>query len=262
MKFGTSPLAATLITTALVALAALCGPDVRAHARQTCPSVSIECPDTFREGEELSFRVVVADADPSLALTYEWSVSTGTITGGQGTASITVDATGFEGRGVTATVSVGGLPEGCESSVACATAVSRDDVSARLADSYGRVNNEEHGAHLDSFFDALQNEPGATGYIVAYAGRRARAGEAMMWGERAKNYLVGERQVSGERVVVMDGGFREELTVELFIVATGAQPPVASPTVEPSEVEIIEEEKPKPARKPKPKVGGATKPKP
>jgi len=41
----------------------------------------------------------------------------------------------------------------------------------------------------------------------------------------------------------VDGGYREELTVELWVVPSGANPPSASPTVDPSEV--------KPARAPR-----------
>jgi hypothetical protein len=40
--------------------------------------------------------------------------------------------------------------------------------------------------------------------------------------------------------VTVDGGFREDLTVELWIVPSGATPPENSPTVDPSEVQTIQ----------------------
>lgn len=258
MKFRASPLASAL---ALACFVLLCAHEAR--ARQTCPQVSVECPDTFQEGEELSFRVVLADADPSLTPTYEWTVSGGTITDGQGTAEIKVDRTGFAGQAISATVVVVGLPEGCESTESC-TILTEHAPVARLVDSYGKVESEDEQARLDAFSDALRNEPGTQGYVMVYAGRRAHAGEAAKRGERAKNYLVGERGLEAERLVTVDGGFRDEQGVELFIVPVGASPPDPSPTLDPGEVEIIREEKPKPARKPatpatKPSV---TKPKP
>ena len=36
--------------------------------------------------------------------------------------------------------------------------------------------------------------------------------------------------------MTVDGGYREELTVELWVVPSGATPPPNSPTVDPSEV--------------------------
>ena len=41
-------------------------------------------------------------------VTYNWTVSAGSITNGQGTPSITVDTTGLVGQEVTATVEIGG----------------------------------------------------------------------------------------------------------------------------------------------------------
>ncbi|MBV8857759.1 MAG: hypothetical protein JOZ02_12560, partial [Acidobacteria bacterium] len=49
--------------------------------------------------------------------------------------------------------------------------------------------------------------------------------------------------ITADRIVTVDGGYREELTVELWVVPSGATPPAASPTVDPSEV--------KPARAPR-----------
>ncbi len=82
----------------------------------------------------------------------------------------------------------------------------------------------------------MQNDPTSQGYLVCYGGRRGRTGEAQRRCDRAKDYLVTTRGIDGSRVVTVDGGFREDLTVELWIVPSGATPPAASPTVDPSEV--------------------------
>lgn len=106
-------------------------------------------------------------------------------------------------------------------------------------DEYGNLAiNEEH-KRLDDFALMLQNEPNTQGFIIAYAGRRARAGEAQVRAERAKNYLVNTRNIESARIVTVDGGYREELTVELFVGAKGGAAPIPSPTVCPSEVQII-----------------------
>lgn len=105
-------------------------------------------------------------------------------------------------------------------------------------DEYGDLAISEEDKRLDDFALKLRNDPNAQGYIIAYAGRRARAGQAQARATRAKNYLVTKRGIERGRIVAVDGGYREDLTVELFLGAKGAAP-IASPTVCPSDVRII-----------------------
>ena len=203
-----------------------------------CPTVTVTCPDTVDEGQPATFTANVTGGDPNVSATYNWSVSAGTITSGQGTPSITVDTTGQGGTAITATVNVGGYPPECTTTASCTTTPTRRAV-ARLFDQYGNIAFNDEKARLDNFAIQLQNEPGSQGYIIAYAGRRARANEAQARADRAKDYLVNTRGVDPGRIVTVDGGYREDLTVELWIVPTGATPPSASPTLQQSDVTII-----------------------
>jgi hypothetical protein len=203
-----------------------------------CPTVNVTCPDTVDEGQPATFTANVTGGDPNVAATYNWSVSAGTITSGQGTPSITVDTTGQGGQTITATVNVGGYPPECNTSASCSTTVNRI-VVARLFDQYGNIAFNDEKARLDNYAIQLQNEPGAQGYIVVYGGRRGRANEAQARADRAKDYMVNTRGVDPGRIVTVDGGYREDLTVELWIVPTGATPPTASPTLQQSDVTII-----------------------
>jgi hypothetical protein len=203
-----------------------------------CPNVTVTCSDSVEEGQPITFTANVTGGDTSVSPTYNWSVSAGTIASGQGTPSITVDTTGLGGQSVTATVNVGGYPPECQTSASCTTAV-RAVPKARLFDTYGNIAFNDEKARLDNFAIQLQNEPGAQGYIIAYAGRRARASEAQARADRAKDYLVNTRGLDSGRIVTVDGGHRENLEVELWIVPSGAVPPTASPTVQASEVQII-----------------------
>ena len=47
----------------------------------------------------------------------------------------------------------------------------------------------------------------------------------------------------------MDGGYRENLTVELWIVPQGATAPTASPTVDPSEIKATPAPRPRGRRR-------------
>lgn len=134
----------------------------------------------------------------------------------------------------------------------CPTSHEEPEQSIRLlvhyhskVDEYGNIPSSDEKARLDNFAITLQEAPEKTAYVIAYGGRRARVGVARERAERAKNYLVTIRQIEAGRIVTMDGGFREELTVELHL-ANSENPPTASPTVDPGEVEIIyEEQKPR-----------------
>lgn len=106
-------------------------------------------------------------------------------------------------------------------------------------DFYGDITFEEEKARLDNFTINLLEDPRMKGYIVAYAGRRARNGEARVRAECAKNYLVNKRGIEAGRIITIDGGHREEITVQLYVVPREAPAPTPSPTVATSEVQII-----------------------
>jgi hypothetical protein len=204
-----------------------------------CPTVNVSCPDTVNAGDTITYTANVTGGDPNVAATYNWSVSAGTIESGQGTPSITVRTTSaMGGQAITATVNVGGYPPECNTTASCTTQVQVVAV-ARLFDQYGNIAFNDEKARLDNYAIQLQNEPGSQGYIIAYGGRRGRAGEAQARADRAKDYLVNTRGIDPGRIVTVDGGYREDLTVELWIVPQGATPPTASPTLQQSDVTII-----------------------
>ena len=55
-------------------------------------------------------------------------------------------------------------------------------------------------------------------------------------GPRALDYLVAKRGINSPQIIVLNGGFREEDCVELWIVPSGASPPQATPTVQAGDV--------------------------
>jgi hypothetical protein len=87
---------------------------------QSCPQFSVACPNSI-DTSPVTFAVRFAVDNPPGGLTFKWTVSVGKIIGGQDTSSITVDTTGIEEKSITATVEVGGLPEGCGNIASCST---------------------------------------------------------------------------------------------------------------------------------------------
>lgn len=122
----------------------------------------------------------------------------------------------------------------------------------RKFDEYGDIDFNDEKARLDNIAIELKNDPGTQLNIIGYAGRMARPGEALTKANRAKHYLDFERRLEAGRVVALDGGHREELILEFWIVPLGAQPPVSSPTVDPSEVDIIYDDVKQPRQRAKP----------
>jgi PKD domain-containing protein len=228
-----------VLTIMLASLAAFDAGGLAASRARECPKAVVSCPDTVRIGEPFTFTASIEDAPADAKLTYNWSVSPGTISSGQGTSAITVDTTSIGGNEtLTATVEVGGFPEGCGRKASCTTAFP-DPLIGCGFDEYGNITFDDEKARLDNFAIELMNDPTAQGYLICYGGRRGYAGEAARRCARARGYISGVRGIAPERLVTVDGGFREELNVKVVIVPAGAKPPEPSPSVDPQEVVII-----------------------
>ena len=206
-----------------------------ARGARQCPAVKVSCADTAICGSELTFTAEVSDAAASAKLSYNWTVAAGTIASGQGASSIKVDTTGFCCRPLEATVQVTGLPEACAGKATCATNFICDPMPRKFGE-YENIRFNDEKTRLDSFAASLHNDPTAQGYLLCYGGKVGRAGEAQARCERAKNYLVTKHGFDIREIVTVDGGYKESLTMELWIVPSGVFPPTASPTVDPGEV--------------------------
>jgi hypothetical protein len=111
-------------------------------------------------------------------------------------------------------------------------------IDSRLFDQYGDIEDEAEMARLDYIAIQLQKEPGVVAHFIVYAGRRSCVGHAQARARRAKDYLVNQRGVSFDRVIWRDGGFREELTVEVYLLPRRSAEPLVSPTILPGEAEV------------------------
>ena len=193
-----------------------------------CPTVSVSCPSDVDAGQAITFTASVSGGDSAATYTYNWSVSAGTISSGQGTSTITVDTNGVAAQSVTATVSIGGADPSCTGTTAsCTTGIRPAPKPPLKFDEYGNINFNDEKARLDNYAIQLQNDPTSTATIIVYG---SCAGEAQQRGDRAKDYLVNTRGIEAGRITVVDGGCRADLTVQLWIVPSGATAPAADTT--------------------------------
>ena len=207
-----------------------------------CPyPVNVSAPSSVNEGDTITFASDVAYSGSS-ALTYTWTVSppSARIISGAGTPIITVDTTGLASQSVTAILVVddGSGEVACRQTAQALTnveGVAPPPVTPRKFDEFPSIAYDDDKARLDNFAIELQNNPGTQGYIITYSGRTSRAGQAERLSERARSYLTQQRGLDPARLQIVNGGYRDVDTYELWLVPQGAQSPQASPTVSPSE---------------------------
>ncbi len=192
-----------------------------------CPTVSVSCPTTVPYGGPITFTAATNGDMGNASITYNWTVSAGTISSGQGTSSITVDTTGVGGGSVTATVELGGLDPSCSRTASCTASVEVPPQACRKFDEYADLRFNDEKARLDNLAIQLQQDPTAQAYYVVF-GSCDTEGNARS--TRAVDYLVNNRGIDRGRITVVDGGCRETLTVELWICPSGAGAPTATNT--------------------------------
>ncbi|MEP6847962.1 MAG: hypothetical protein ABI999_03835 [Acidobacteriota bacterium] len=99
-------------------------------------------------------------------------------------------------------------------------------------DEFGKAGDCDLGARIDNLFTQLNNNPDATGYIITYSGKdflpsdyeRSPMRERIVKGMAFRKYDT-------SRIVFVDGGFRETVSTELFLVPPGVVAPSSSETV-------------------------------
>ena len=210
--------------------------------KSPCPyPVSLSVDAEVSEGEVITFSSDTAYSGTAL-LNYTWTLSPSnakilTSVGNK----ITVDSTGLGGQRVTATVVVddGSGEAACRQTAQASTSVrppERVEHPSKQFDVCCSCSFDDQKARLDNLAVELQNDPTATTYVIAYGGRTSRIGQADLLGTRARDYLVAQRGIDQSRITVMNGGFREEDCVELWIIPSGATPPQPTPTVQAGDV--------------------------
>ena len=188
-----------------------------------CPSLSVTGPAGITEpGQSMTFTANVSGGTQA-SVTYNWSVSAGTISSGQGTPSITVDTTGLAGQTVTASLEIGGTDPSCN----CPRTASESGPvapkpTAPLIDEFGKLSNDDVRARLDNFFIELQNNPNNQGYIINYGTEKEVAAR-----EKLITNHINFRKFDRTRITLVNGGTGTtgEVHTKLYRVPPGADNP-------------------------------------
>ena len=184
--------------------------------RSPCPyPVNITAQSSVNDGDIITFAsntTYGGNAD----LSYTWTVSPASakILSGAGTPTITVDSTGLGRQRITAILVVddGSGDRACHQMAQFATTVlgtPPPPIQPRQFDQFPALAFDDLKARLDNLAIQLQNEPGTTGYVIVYNGRRSRADQGSRLIARTREYLVNSRHIDANRLNIVGGGTRE-----------------------------------------------------
>ena len=219
--------------------------------KSPCPyPLNVSAPKQVTEGEIITYTADVSYTG-NAPLKYTWKVtpSSAKVISGLGTATLNVDSTGLGGQRITATLTTddGSADPACVQmvqTVSVIAPVEKKMIVAREFDECNHCTFDDQKARLDNLAVELQNDPSTRGYILAYGGRMSPIGQVEKLMSRARDYLVTQRGIDASRLVVVNGGFREEDSVELWLVPSGAAAPQPTPTVQAGEVNPGKRRKP------------------
>ena len=211
--------------------------------KSPCPfPVSISAPKQVTEGEIITYSADVAYTGNS-TLRYNWKVtpSSARVISGLGSPTLSVDSTGLGGQRITATLVAddGSSDPLCAQTAQAVSAIvplEKKVIVAREFDECNHCTFDDQKARLDNLAVELQNDPSTRAYIIAYGGRMSPLGQVEKLMSRAREYLITQRGIDGSRIVTVNGGFREDDSVELWIVPSGAAAPRPTPTVQAGDV--------------------------
>jgi hypothetical protein len=130
------------------------------------------------------------------------------------------------------------------------SSVSAQDKEAVKSDEYGDINCEEMMARVDNLLVNLQQKPDTKLYIIFYEGKHLRniydkksdkigtkvvnpiRKEAERRVDDVISYVTKRRNYNEKnRLIVTDGGFRENFIIEFWIVPNGTDIPPLTPTL-------------------------------
>ena len=119
----------------------------------------------------------------------------------------------------------------------------------RKIDEFGNITCEDLKARLENFAIVINEQPKSIGYAVIYEGRYSKNiydrkgnvtrtkilptfSESVSYTQLMQKYIFRFKRFPQKKLLFIDGGFRENFTVEFWLVPDGAKLPKPIPTLE------------------------------
>jgi hypothetical protein len=187
----------------------------------SCPTISGTGPSgATYPGDTMTFTANVSGGSQS-SVTYNWSVSNGSITEGQGTPVIRVSTAGLSNTNITATVDVGGTDPSCT----CVHTQSETGIiaplpAANLVLEFEVQKPDEIKQRVDIFFTELANNPSASGVII-----NSGTDKEVAKREADIRAAIRFRKYDESRVKFVRGTSEPGIRTKFYVVPPGAQEP-------------------------------------
>ncbi len=204
---------------------------------KACPyRFSLEGPERITEGDLVTFAAINSGTAP-IPIKYAWKVSPDSvlITSGLGTPTITIDSKGLGGRTIDAELDVNDdVYDGkCRQVISVPTAVEKLPEPPRiervLCDQFDARAADDDKARFDNCVIMVQNTPDSQLYVIIYPGTDRASMTRNTYerlSKRTLDYMVKNRGMDPARIRFIKGSPRTKTAYEIYIVPTGAEPPI------------------------------------
>ena len=187
-----------------------------------CPTISLTGPtEAVHPGDPLVFTALVSGNQAGL--TYEWSLSAGSIESGQGTPSIMArSSSNMGGQDITASVTIGGIHAGCPASALVTAKIS---LPVQAVNIFSFTPNDNLTESLYRLAAEVQNNPTTQLVIVAYRKENEKPSIAEQRLVTYKEFLIKRNINVGNIEWISSTTLRNEAKTELYFVPPGAEFP-------------------------------------
>ena len=215
-------------------------PTVKLNELVYCPSVYASQTETIPPSNQpIEIKATVyQNKDSKVVPKFKWDMIGGKIVKGSGEEIISVQPDSISGA-IKVNVSVEGFSSECScEEISSGTQVEYGKSRYKI-DEFGSITNGDIKARMDHLAVLLQNDPGATGYLITYGARTDIKGLAIARRNTLiRMYLTRNRGIDPARLIFVGDAYRESLTTEVwFVLANGEAPPV-TPTVDKKYVKV------------------------
>lgn len=193
-----------------------------------CPAISVTGPNSITPiGDSMTFTANVSN-DSYRKFSFEWTVSAGTITKGQGTSTIIV-ATNADAAGqtITASVKVSALPQNClnESSESGEVAAKPPQIIwDPKVDDYVKITWRDEIVRLESIANELVNNDKSMAYFIVNTNEKSYSQMLKIREVKIRKYLFEKYKISKKRIRLVCGG-KGNYRTTVWIIPIDAMPP-------------------------------------
>lgn len=196
-------------------------------AQSPCPTISVTPPNGLTEiGGSMTFTAKI-DGISLENLKYQWVVTSGAITSGQGTQTITVATTDdMAGATVTAILEVSGLPQNCPNEFSGSGEIKQKIIVGTPIpiEEYEKISWSNEKIKLDEVVKILRDNYSSTLVVRIFLNTKNHRQAFKIKSARIIKYLTEQRKIPKDKIRVAFGG-NEKYLIEVWLIPMGVTPP-------------------------------------